>query len=127
MLKRYKVQESFQDAAVVLEVDHSVLTEELATELMSYWSGGDGYIRQEGNSVRAAIRLAGLTVLRLLQADGGGDFDDEPRSPFGPQNDIWTRELHRAEGWGRDCGIRCISGHVEALDYDYLELEEVEC
>lgn len=135
-IKRYTVSESWKDYTVTLEVDHSILTPERAKELNDFWSGAQEFEDAEnGNVVRAVIRLAGSTLINIMLTQGGASFTERTRSPItndspGP---LWTKDLHDEEGWGGSepdtpfgwCGIRCVAADVERPGFDDVELKEV--
>ncbi|WP_395593052.1 DUF2528 family protein (plasmid) [Pseudomonas sp. B26140] len=134
-IKRYTVTESWKDYSVTLEVDHSILTPDRATELNSFWSGAQDFAdAEDGDVVRAVIRLAGSTLIRIMLTQGGTDFTEKTKGIFnmspGP---IWTKDLHDEEGWGGSepdapfgwCGIRCVAASVETPGFDDMELKEV--
>ncbi|MGS7839506.1 DUF2528 family protein, partial [Stenotrophomonas maltophilia] len=58
-VRRYKVEQDWGDAEVTLDVDHRVLTIDLATQLNKFWTGVEG--RREaadGDVVMAVVKMA---------------------------------------------------------------------
>lgn len=133
-IKRYTVNEFFKDYSVTLEVNHDILTPERAEEINSFWSEHDWRkSAEDGDVVRAVIRLAGSTLINIMISEGGADFTEKTKGVFddnpGP---YWTEDLHKEEGWGGVeggpfgwCGIRCVAAAIEAPSFDDLELTEV--
>ncbi|KSQ02022.1 DUF2528 family protein [Pseudomonas aeruginosa] len=134
-IKRYTVKESWKDYSVTLEVDHSILTTERATMMNDFWSNNKGRERAEnGDVVRAVIRLAGSWLINMMLREGGSSFTQtSDASPFDNPGPIWTEDLHEEEGWGgKDpstpfgwCGIRCVAAEVEAPEFSDVVLEEI--
>ena len=71
-IKTYKVvAASFDDAEVNLQVDHDVLTPDLATLINTFWSGAEDRLAQEnGDVVRAVVRLFGSCAISFFMSDG---------------------------------------------------------
>lgn len=129
-IRRYQVIESFKDYEVTLEVDHSILTQERATQINSFWSSDNDRLDEEnGDVVRTVIRLAGLTLINLMLELGDVDFSDQEVV----HGNIWSKELRRLEGWGEElegspygwCGIRAVSASVNTCSFYDLELRDV--
>ncbi|BAP41317.1 single-stranded DNA-binding protein [Pseudomonas sp. StFLB209] len=129
-IRRYQVLESFKDYEVTLEVDHSILTQERATQINSFWTSDDDRLDEEnGDVVRTVIRLAGLTLIKLMLELGDVDFSDKEVA----RGNIWSTELRRLEGWGGElegspygwCGIRAVSASVSSCSFYELEVREV--
>lgn len=127
VIKRYIVKDIWKDFEVTLEVDHSILTEERATMINEFWSDHDDRLLQEnGNVVRAVIRLAGTSLINTF-LDGGASFSD---TSIG---DYVSSTFHNEEGWGGTvagsaygwCGIRVIAADVEQPCFDDVALVEV--
>lgn len=125
-VKNYIVTASwFDESGVTLSVDHDVLTPELATLINDFWSDNDSRLRDEdGDVVRAVVRLFGQVAIRFFMADGG--------LSFGPNADggrYWTKKVleAQAEGWPDidSFGILILSAEVSAVDYDDVTLEAV--
>lgn len=135
-IKRYTVTESWKDYSVTLEVDHSILTPERAEELNDYWAGAQEFKDAEnGDVVRAVIRLAGSTLINIMLTQGGASFTEKTKAIIIEDSPgaLWTKDLHDEEGWGGSepgtpfgwCGIRCVAGDVERSGFDDVELKEV--
>lgn len=128
-IRRYQVLESFKDYEVTLEVDHSILTQERATQINSFWTSDDDRLDEEnGDVVRTVIRMAGQTLINLMLEWGDVDFSDAE----GERGDIWSKELRELEGWGGElegsaygwCGIRAVSASVSNCSFHDLELRD---
>lgn len=135
-LKRYTVKESWKDYTVTLEADLSILTPERAELINTFWSDHKSRVHDEnGDVVRAVIRLAGSTLIRIMLAEGGASFTEKTKGAILDMNPgpIWTEDLHNEEGWGGVepgqpfgwCGIRCVAADVDTPSYDDLELKEL--
>ncbi len=125
-LKTYRVAADwFGDAEVTLQVDHDVLTPELATEINQFWSDADGRLADESDDVvRTVIRMFGAAAIRFFMDDGGAHF-----GPRAEGDRHWTAEVLKAqaEGWpGIDgLGILITMADVSTVGYDDVELEAV--
>lgn len=123
-VKTYIVTASwFNDAGVTLRVDHNVLTSELATLINDFWSDNDSRLMDEdGDVVRAVIRLFGQVAIRYFMADGGASF-----GPHADGDRYWTKKVleEQREGWPDidSLGILILSAEVSAVDYDDVTLE----
>lgn len=135
-IKRYMVKEVWKDYEVTLEVNHSRLTSEVATTLNNFWSDSKSRLSTEnGDPVRAAIRLFGQTMINMMLSEGGSSFSIQTSKShsFDDPGPIWTKDLHDEEGWGGSiegdpygwCGIRVIAADVEAPNFYDVELAEV--
>lgn len=135
-IKRYTVSEQFGDQEVTLEVNRDLLTVERAAMINEFWSSADYRLEEEnGDVVRAVIRMFGQTMINTMLAQGGADFSEKTRGlmGFGSPGPLWTADVHNEEGWGGTedgnpfgwCGIRCIAACVSTLDFDGLQVEEV--
>jgi hypothetical protein len=135
-IKRYKVKETWKDYEVTLEVNHAVLTVERAAMINEFWSDQDGRMNAEdGDVVKAVIRLFGQRAINAMLAEGGADFTINFKHVMTGEHPgpYWTADLHGNEGWGGSipgdpygwCGIRLIAADVEAVAFDTVELVEV--
>ncbi len=133
-IKRYKVAHEWHDHEVVLEVDHDILTPELAQEHIDFWSGADEFRSEEnGDDVRATIRLFGSTMIRMMQAEGGAEFSERSKHMFDESaGKLWSQQLQNEEGWGGAdgtpygrVGIRVIAADVTVTGFDDVSLVEV--
>ncbi|GAB2933460.1 DUF2528 family protein [Rheinheimera gaetbuli] len=121
-IKKYKVAGEWYDWEVTLEVDHDVLTPELANEINTFWSGSEDRADQEnGSHVKAVIRFAGTMFINLMLNSYGATFHESNED----SGKIWTRDLFKEEGWPENTGIRVIAASVEVADYDAVELKEL--
>ncbi|MNZ22924.1 hypothetical protein D3C78_400250 [compost metagenome] len=131
-ITRYTVKDSWKDYEVTLEVNHSVLTEERATLINTFWTGHEDRVFQLGNDVvKAVIQMFGQNAICAYLNDNGASFGD---------GDNWlinkcSQELRAEEGWGGEsedendpfgwCGIRIVGADVSMPEYDELELWQV--
>lgn len=132
----YRVEETFGGNNVLLEVDLIKLTPERATELCNFWSCSGGYVESEdGNPVRAAVRLFGSWIISDMSQGGGTDFSPDYESPDGDPHPglIWSADVHEADGWGGTddspfgwCGIRCVAAEVASINFYSVELKEMQ-
>lgn len=112
------------DNEVLLEVDLSVFTPELATEINNFWGGAESRLfAQDGDVVQTAIRLFGARAMLQLQREGGVDFEEgSPDSA-----DFWTQHVleQEHEGWPdlSHLGIRIVQAYVSAPDYFDVHME----
>lgn len=122
--KRYAVKEDWKDYEVTLEVDHDLLTAELATEINEFWGGDDDRLEAEnGDPVKAVLRFAGSCLINQMLREGGADFDKSNDT----MSTYWTGWLTNQEGWPHadELGIRCIAAEVLTPCFDDLELNEI--
>lgn len=136
-VKRYKVKDTWKDFEVTLEVNLDRLTAERAELINSFWSSANYRLRQEnGDVVKAVIRLAGQTLINAMLSQGGSEFCESTKGPLFGDNPgpIWTQDdLHNEEGWGGAitgdaygwCGIRVIAADVCPPSFEDLALAEV--
>lgn len=135
-IKRYVVKEVWKDYEVTLEVNHTRLTPAVATMINNFWGNSTRRLQAEnGDAVKAVIRLFGQTMINMMLSEGGSSFSikTETRDIFDNPGPVWTKDLHEEEGWGGSikdnsfgwCGIRVIAADVEAPGFDDVELAEV--
>lgn len=122
-VKTYRVSADwFSDAEITLQVDHDVLTQDLATEINQFWSSAADRLDQEdGDVVHAVIRLFGSAAIQHFMADGGTSF-----GPYANGDSHCTQAVidEQGEGWP-DCagiGILITSAEVPAVGYDDVTL-----
>lgn len=115
MIKRYRSTCDDSGIEVVLDVDHEVLTPQLATEINAFWTDADWRLQcAGGNPVMAVIRLAAQALMYLLLEDLPGDT----RSAMNA-----FREL---EGWPAECGITLVEfDGVPDIDSTAISVVEV--
>lgn len=116
-VKTYQViADWFSDAEISLQVNHDVLTQELATEINRFWSGAaDRLDLEDGDVVRAVIHLFGAEAIRYFMAEGGASFGSLETGRY------WTDKVlkEQAEGWP-DCdslGILITAAEVPVVCY----------
>lgn len=132
-IKRYIVEDD-REFSVSLEADLDILTEELATEINTFWSE-DRYRlgAEDGDVQKAVIRLFGKTAINIMLEEGGAEFS--------ANNDAagryWSEKVRREEGWGGEvgdkaargkfgqCGIRIAAAEVYCASFDSVELREI--
>lgn len=130
-IKRFKVKDISKDYEVILEVDLERLTVERATAINTFWTGADDRVDEEdGDVVRAVIRMAGHEVICELLEDRGGHFTT---TCHGFPAQASTERLHSREGWGGEvdgdnfgwCGIRVLAADVQLPDFEEVALVEL--
>lgn len=115
----------FSDAEVTLQVDLDVLTPALAAEINNFWSHPKDRLQAEdGDVVRAVVRMFGEAAIRHFMADGGASFGP---CPWGDRQ--MTVEVLKAqvEGWPDidGLGIGIVGAEVSAVGYHDVTLEAV--
>jgi Protein of unknown function (DUF2528) len=131
LIKRYTVEHEWHDHTVTLEVDHQIMTPELAKQHLDYWSGSAEFQEDEnGDAVRAVIRLFGASLIARILEQGGATFSDDTAAK------IWSREQQDAEGWAGastaapfspfgNVGIRAVSASVDGVGFDDVRIKEI--
>ena len=124
-IKNYTVtSDDMENVRVLLKVDHSVLTADLATEINNFWSlAHQRVVEETGDVVRSVVRLFGSVALRHILAEGGAEFaEDEHGSQW------WTKKVLELEheGWPsmENLGIFILAASVYAPEYFDCTLEE---
>lgn len=117
--------DEFSDAEVTLQVDLDVLTPALAAEINNFWSHPKDRLQAEdGDVVRAVVRMFGEAAIRHFMADGGASFGP---CPWGDRQ--MTAEVLKAqvEGWPDidGLGIGIVGAEVSAVGYHDVKLEAV--
>lgn len=124
-IKTYTVKASwFNDAEVTLEVDHDLLTPDLATEINTFWSNADRRLAAEDeNVVRAVIRMFGARTISLAMEQGGWDFSNS--SPAAGLRTAQEVIDDFGEGWPKaeELGISVIHAAADSVGFDDVELE----
>lgn len=70
MIKKYKVEHE-SGAEMIVEIDHSIMTEEQLHELNNFWSSSkDRLYREDGNVLYAVLKNL-LQVVLSVQYEGG--------------------------------------------------------
>lgn len=109
---------------VFLEVNPQVLTDEVATEINTFWGHAARRLEeQDGNVQQAVVRMFGAQAIFYMRGDGGGAcFDDDI------DGERWTRRVLEleAEGWPKyeQLGIRILRAHVGCVGYFDVTLSE---
>lgn len=112
----------YEDYAITLEVDRSVLTVEKATEMNTFWSNSRDRLRAEnGDVVRAVVRLFGAKAIRAMLADFGASFSENQPDVAA----IWLKQLTDDEGWygPTDLGISIVTADVYVPSFDDVSME----
>ncbi|HHA2467504.1 DUF2528 family protein [Stenotrophomonas maltophilia] len=101
-VRRYKVEQDWGDAEVTLDVDHRVLTIDLATQLNKFWTGAEERLEAaDGDVVMAVVKMAAAEFL-------GWVLDvNQSLNVVGMQ-----KEFDELEGW---CGA---NGAIRIADFD---------
>lgn len=123
-IKKYKVKEDWKDYEVTIEVNHELLTPELATQINEFWSDSEDRLdAEDGDPVKAVIRLAGSCLINEMLREGSMSFSKENEGMV----KRWTEWLASQEGWppADMLGIRCIDAEVLGPSFDDLELTEI--
>lgn len=115
----------FNEAEVTLRVDHCVLTRALAAEINNFRSGAEDRLQDEdGDVVRAVVRMFGEAAIRHFMADGGATFGP---CPLGDRQMTAKVLKAQVEGWPDidGLGIGIVGAEVAAVGYDDVTLEAV--
>lgn len=117
--------DSFSDAEVTLQVDLDVLTPALAAEINNFWSHPKDRLQAEdGDVVRAVVRMFGEAAIRHFMADGGASFGP---CPWGDRQMTAAVLKAQVEGWPDidGLGIGIVGAEVSAVGYHDVTLEAV--
>ena len=117
--------DSFSDAEVTLQVDLDVLTPALAAEINNFRSHPKDRLQAEdGDVVRAVVRMFGEAAIRHFMADGGASFGP---CPWGDRQMTAKVLKAQVEGWPDidGLGIGIVGAEVAAVGYDDVTLEAV--
>ena len=124
-IKTYTVKATwFSDAEVTLQVDHDILTPELAKEINDFW--GDANYRLAVTShdvVHVVIRMFGARTISHAMEQGGWDFSNQAYAVgLRTAQDVIDRD---GEGWpkAQELGISVIHAAVDCVGFDDVELE----
>ena len=124
-IKTYTAKASwFEDAEVTLQVDHDILTAELAKEINDFWGSNGWRLTQEKNDVvRAVIRMFGARTINLAMKQGGWDFSNhDQKKGLSTAQDVIDED---GEGWPKaeELGISISDACVGTVGFDDVELE----
>lgn len=118
-IKSFQIEDFYETAVVVIEIDTAVLTLAHCAEINNFWSGNKSRLEEEaGDLVRVVARLFAAHAVRCIAEEGGEEFDEGGRSPY------WTGVLLRHEGWFETPGLRLVSANVQIPEYDDLTIRE---
>ncbi|WP_340569913.1 DUF2528 family protein [Stenotrophomonas sp. G106K1] len=116
--RRYKVEHAWLDVEVTLDVDHRLLTPELAKDINEYWTDAEQRLEAaDGDVVVAVIKMAGAAFLGMV-LDVRADLTE-----YGMQ-----KEFDKMEAWDSEvCGIRLVDfdGRPD-LESEELRVTELE-
>ncbi|HCT25311.1 MAG TPA: hypothetical protein DIW85_03750 [Stenotrophomonas sp.] len=116
-VKRYRIEQEWGDAWVILEIDHAQLTPEVATQINAFWTGADARLAgADDNPVVAVIKMAAADFIGMV-LDARGDLTSR-----GMQE-----EFDDQEGWPAAHGVKLVDwdGRPD-LDSALLQLTELE-
>lgn len=130
-LKTFLVSDSNDTFFVALEVDLDKLTPALASQINHFWGGAeDRLYAEDGDAVRAVIRLLGCKLIGAMLEFGGQSFDERAVTGSG-RGFYWMRDLLERKGLlhERDMqldalGIRLVKADVEIPGFDEMDLDE---
>lgn len=117
-IKQYKLSAPFADFEVVVEIDHDKVTDELLTEINTFWSGDEERLdKADGNVLHAVLGMLYRRVWWALAEMGG-------YAHIETMVDHFKRHM---EGWplmDGSAGIRFIS--FDEIEFDHsVDIEEV--
>lgn len=99
------------DTTIVLDVDTSLMTEEMAQEVNNFWACAKEVLASaDGDVIQAAARRAApQLIMELING--------------------WTPEhaahlLGEQEGWPKEHGIKIVAADIPEFDAEHLVLEE---
>ena len=127
-LKTYHITATDCDwSTVTLQVDHDVLTTELAAEINGFGVDANWRLGQEDHDVvRVVIRMFGARAIAYLLGIGGADISADADAA----REMWTQSVLNStgEGWPdySQLGIQIIAANVCAIGYDEVELEDAQ-
>lgn len=116
-IKRYRIEREWGEGQVQLEIDHSILTPELATEINKFWTSADERLHEaDDDVVMAVIKMAAAEFLGWV-LDVNCSYSTKSMQ----------REFDRLEGWPSPHGIRLVDWDDRPdLSSHLLSVEEVE-
>lgn len=126
-IKTYRITASeFDWAEVILEVNHDVLTPGLATEINTFWSGGEWRLDMaDGDPAQAVIQLFGSCAIAHFLSDGGADIVASDQA----SRERWTKQVIDAqhEGWPDVAGLGILINRVcvNTVGFDDVEMEQM--
>lgn len=122
-IKRFVVRFG-DDDEVCLEVDTTVLTEALATEINTFYGNAESRLWHEGGDVvRVVVRMFGANVLQFMSSEGWADVHEEHSDLRALLMKDVLEWLH--EGWpdAEGLGISIVEAFVEAPAFDTVSME----
>ena len=126
-IKTYTVKASwFNDAEVTLQVNHDLLTPELAKEINDFWSDAKyRLLAEDQDVVRVVIRMLGARTISLAMEQGGWDFSNQTYA-VGLRTAQDVLDCY-GEGWPKaeDLGIAIIHAAADSVGFDDVGLEAV--
>jgi len=123
-IQHFKISDN--EAEVVLAVDRTVLTPELATEINNFLSSASERLNeQDGDVVLTVVRMFGSVAIAHMLSEGPAHFGMNRAD----QSKYWTEKVLELEyeGWptAEGLGIRIIEACVDIPDYFSVEMEEL--
>lgn len=119
-IKRYKVD--YNDRAdIVVEIDHSIMTEAGLKDINDFWTNSESRLAENAGSVlNAVLKMLASTVFYIQLTDRYGSVEDIIES--------FDWGIHGNEGWPEmdgSSGIKLISCEDFYLEHDCMTVEEV--
>jgi hypothetical protein len=110
MIRRFKFCAGL-DVSITLDVDTSVMTDEMATEVNAFWYGKENVLSASGGDVTQAVaRRAAIPLLQTLLDGCNKHF-------------AVFQTFEDKEGWPQPTGISLVDYEIPELDACSLELE----
>ena len=110
MIRRFKLCAGL-DVSITLDIDTSVMTEEMAAEVNAFWHGKEEVLRAAGGDViQAVARRAAIPLLHTLLSGCNKRF-------------VVVQTFADREGWPQPTGISVVDYEIPELDACSLELE----
>lgn len=117
MIKRYKIDYDWK-AELVVEVDHSIATEETFKEINEFWSNAKSRASESGGHFNAVLKMLAERCFRLqLESDW---------NIKGIINELDWDDGKGQEGWPKmngSSGIKLISISVDLFDHSDMEIK----
>lgn len=108
MKKQYKLEDGM-DLSLTLEIDTSIMTPELASDVNGFFVGASDILESaDGDVIQAVARRAAPAIWATL-LDG-----------YIPEYAL--EQLGQSEGWPEKHGIRVIDYDVPAMDPEFLDV-----
>ena len=115
-IKKYELEDDSYNE-VHLEVDHSVLTKEIATEINEFWSDADSRLSDCDDVIKDVLKLVFCTIVGLMRHKGWDCINSRNAESF-------TKDFQSEEGWGQ-CGIKVTYVDIPQLDFADISIKVV--